>query len=133
MESNISRRGFLAAVARCGISALAIPLIGIALYLLDSSALFQYQRGNIDDIGLFAWRGLFLIFLSACIIWLSSRALSPKPGDLPSMAVGLVLCSVFIVYFKLVPVMYDFGLLYALLCCIYICALVVGLAGRAIA
>ncbi len=120
-------------LVRCFLSAAIIPLIGIALVLLDNSMLVEYQRGNTGQFGFCAWRGLFLIFLSACIIWLSSRALSPKPGDLPSMVVGLVLCSAFIVYFKLAPVMYDFGLLYALLCCIYICALVVGFAGRAIA
>ncbi len=74
-----------------------------------------------------------MLFLSVCIIWLSSRALSPKPGDLVSMVVGLIACSAFILYFEIAPYLYDFGLLYALLFFIYLCALVVGFAGRIIA
>ncbi len=123
----------ISAVARCATSAAVIPLIGIVLYQLDSSVLVEYQRANIGMYGFCAWRSLFLLFLSVCIIWLSSRALSPKPGDLVSMVVGLIVCSAFIVYFEMAPCLYDFGLLYTLLFFIYLCALVIGFAGRMVA
>ena len=119
--------------ARCVASAVVISLVGIALYQFDSSVLVDLQRGNINEYIFSAWRSLLLLFLSVCIVWLSSRALSPKPGDLASMAVGLIVCSAFILYFEIAPYLYDFGLLYALLFFIYICALVVGFAGRVIA
>lgn len=119
--------------SRWCLTSILIPAIMYIFIQTDDVVNALFHKGVISDPGLGSWRIFILVVLALSIMWLASRALVPKSGDALSLAVGLVLTAAVVWSVHIFPIVVDMLMLPTLLACFYLCALVVCLAGRAMA
>lgn len=125
--------GKFKSVSRWCLTSVLIPAVMYVFIQADEVVNALFHKGEISDPGLGLWRIFVLVVLALSIMWLASRALVPKSGDALSLAVGLVLTVVVVWSVHIFPIVVDMLMLPTLLACFYLCALVVCLAGRAMA